>query len=103
MEVGFSSVKNQSTHTLGDGTEGVYTYQRVFSGLASAGARIRGSNVIRVRNDIRDTMGRREVEAFFKSDLIKFASEQHENGSFAPLFAPSTANLFESNDNTSGS
>jgi hypothetical protein len=102
MEVGFISVKDQWTQTLADGTEVTYTYETILSGLGSAKARTRGSNVLHLRNNIRDTMGHREVEALFKSELIKIASEQHENGSFAALFAPSTANLFETSDITSG-
>jgi hypothetical protein len=103
MEVGFISAKGQWRHTLADGIQVTDTYARSLSGLVSAKARIRGSNVLLLRNNTRVTMGHREVEALFKSELIQIPCEQHENGGFATLLGAGTANLFESSGIASGS
>jgi hypothetical protein len=71
MQAGFFSVKDQWTGTLSDGTEVSYTYERLLYGLASARARASGSNILYVRNNVADTLGRREVEALFEFVLTQ--------------------------------
>jgi len=67
-------VKDQWTQTLGDGREVTYTYGRMLCGLASARAWVEGSRILHVRNNLRESLRRHQVEALFRSELTEVAA-----------------------------